>query len=79
MITPTQLRTNLYKILDQVIETEKPIEIIRKGKKLKLVLEKGRKRGKLANLKPHPGTIIGNPDSLVHVDWSSHWKGKDEV
>ena len=74
-ITPTQLRANLYRILDTVIETQQSIEIIRKGKILKLIPERKKSKSKLAHLKPHPGTIRGNPESLVHIDWSSRWKG----
>jgi len=29
---------------------------------------------KLELLKPHPGTISGDPDELVHVDWSDQWQ-----
>ena len=74
-ITPTQLRANLYNILDQVIETQKPIEIIRNGQLLKLVLCNQSSRTKLSNLKAHPKAIAGDPDSFIHMDWSSHWKG----
>lgn len=39
-ITVTKLRANLYKLLDQLIETGIPIEIERKGKKIIIALEK---------------------------------------
>lgn len=29
---------------------------------------------KLANLTPHPDCIVGDPEDLVHIDWSSEWK-----
>ena len=35
-ITPTQLRANLYKVLDQVIETQQPIAINRNGQIIKI-------------------------------------------
>lgn len=73
----THFRANLFKILDQIIETGVPIEIERKGQKVKIVPVK--KREKLANLKSHPGTIIGNPEDLVHVDWSIYWKYDDDI
>lgn len=38
-LKPTQLRKNLYKLLDQVIETQNPIEINRNGHIVKLVVE----------------------------------------
>lgn len=36
-LNATNLRINLYKILDQVIETGIPVEIERKGKTIQLV------------------------------------------
>lgn len=77
-VTPTQLRANLYKLLDQVIATHKPIEILCKGQIVKLVIEPKKTRGKLSNIKAHPGTLCVDPDSIVHMDWSSQWqKGSD--
>jgi hypothetical protein len=70
----TKLRANLYKIIDQVIETGIPIEVERRGIKVKLIPEK--KKSKLDNLIKHPDTITVDPDSIVHIDWSKEWKGK---
>ena len=38
-ISLTTLRSQLFKIVDRVIETGTPVEIERKGHKLKIVLE----------------------------------------
>ena len=74
-ISLTKLRADLYKIVDQVIETGLPIDIERNGKKVRIIaLEK---KSKLANLKSHPGTIVGDPDELIHLDWSSEWENND--
>ena len=73
----TQLRANLYKIVDQIIETGVPVEIERKGIKIKLVPMP--KKKKLDNLAKHPGTISCDPDDIVHIDWSHEWKGKGEL
>ena len=73
----TQLRADLYHLVDQVIVTGIPLEIERKGVKIKLVLEK--KKSKLDNLVKHPGTIKGNPDDIVHIDWSHEWKGEKNI
>ena len=64
-ISLTALRNNLFKIVDQVIQTGNPVIIERKGQKLKIVLEE--KKSKLANLKSHD-CIIGDPDDLVQVE-----------
>jgi hypothetical protein len=63
---------NLLEILDKVAETGVPSEIQRKGKRL-LVTPIEKKR-KLDQLQPHPEFIVGNPDDLVHIDWSSEWE-----
>ena len=66
------LRADLYRLLDQVLETGEPLEIERKGKRLRIVPVK--RGSKLDLLKPNPGAIIGDPEDLVHMDWSSEWK-----
>jgi len=63
-ISLTALRNNLFKIVDQVIQTGNPVLLERKGQKLKIVLEE--KKSKLENLKSHD-CITGDPDDLVQV------------
>ena len=65
---------SFLEILDKVAETGVPLEIQRKGKRL-LVSPVEKKRN-LDHLEPHPGFIVGNPEDLVHMDWSSEWKPK---
>lgn len=65
------LRENIYRILDQVVETGVPVEIERRGKILKIVLEEP--RSKLANLKPRD-YFLGDPEELVHLDWFEEWR-----
>jgi antitoxin (DNA-binding transcriptional repressor) of toxin-antitoxin stability system len=74
LITPTKLRANLYKIIDKVIATGKPVEIERHGHIVKIIAEAP--KSKLANLIKHPGTIKGDPEELVHLDWYHEWSGK---
>lgn len=68
----TQLRANLYQIVDEIIKTGKPVEIKRHGQLVKIVSIKPT-QGKLARLEKHPGTIIGDPDEIIHIDWSKNW------
>jgi len=63
-ISLTALRSNLFKIVDEIIKTGNPIEIERNGHRLKIVLEE--KRSKLDNIKPHD-CIVGDPDDLVQI------------
>ena len=73
-ITASKLRENVYKILDQVLETGAPVEIERRGRKLRIVPGDIPPRGKLARLERRPKVIVGDPEALVHLDWSGEWK-----
>jgi prevent-host-death family protein len=59
----TRLRANLYAVLDEVIETGKPVEIVRKGRKLRIVPDHPVR--KTDALEPHPGTV-DDPEAIVH-------------
>jgi len=66
-ITPTELRENIYRLLDQVIETGVPIEIKYRGKKLRLIPMT--KIDKFQDLEYRPEIIRGNPEDLIHIEW----------
>jgi hypothetical protein len=70
--TLTRLRANIYKIVDEVLETGVAAEIVRGNHRLRLVPEQ--RAGRLSRLKPHPQFIMGDSDDLVHLDWSKEWK-----
>ena len=71
-VAPTELRKNIYKLLDQVLESGKPIEIKRKGRRLLIVPAEA--DAKLDRLEGHPDCIAGDPEDLVHMDWSDEWQ-----
>jgi hypothetical protein len=71
-LTVTGLRANLYRVLDRVLETGVPVEVERNGRVLRI--EAVEPEDRLARLRPHPGAIRDDPESLVHVDWSGEWK-----
>jgi len=73
-LTASKLRADIYRILDQVLETGVPVEIERGGRILKLVPADGPPRGKLDRLDAHPGFLPGDPEEIVHVDWSGEWQ-----
>lgn len=75
-VTASELRQNIYRLLDEVVETGTPLEIKRGGHTLRVVPEET--PSKLARLTPHPGTIVGDPEDLVHMDWSGEWQGLPE-
>ena len=72
VVKPSRLRANLYRLLDRVLRTGEPIEIDRGGKKLLIVPKE--KKTKLNNLVPRD-VIVGDPEDLVHLDWSKEWRG----
>ena len=70
-VTVSTLRQNIYCLLDQVIETGQPLAVKRGDRLLKIVAEKP--ASKLTRLNRHK-CIRGNPEDLVHLDWSREWK-----
>ena len=71
-VSASKLRSNIYKLLDMVLETGKPLEIERKGRKLKII--PASVPGKLKRLKVHKDYLKCDPEELVHIDWSGEWK-----
>src|SRR6266446_8312986 len=72
VVKPSRLRANLYRLLDHVLRTGEPIEIDRGGKKLLIVPKE--KQTRLNNL-VRRDIIVGDPEDLVHLDWSKEWRG----
>lgn len=71
-VTASELRANIYKLLDQALETGRPIEVERKGKIFRIMPPE--QISKLARLPRRARFIRGDADELVHMDWSSEWK-----
>lgn len=67
-----RLRANLYRLLDRVLETGVPLEVERKGRRLRIVPVDG--GGRLERLRPRPEYLNADPESLVHLDWSDEWR-----
>ena len=66
-ITPTELRGNIYNLLDEVLDSGVPIEISKGNRKLRIVPVE--KVDKLQNLILKPNVIKGNPEDLVNISW----------
>lgn len=73
-LTASKLRENIYKILDQVLETGVPVEIVRGRRRLRIVPADQGTGGKLARLTARPKALVGDPEDLVHLDWSKEWR-----
>lgn len=69
-VNPSELRANLYRLLDEVLETGIPLEIERKGRRLRIVPDPP--VSKLDRLEPHPGFLKGDPEDIVEMDWSGY-------
>jgi prevent-host-death family protein len=70
-ITASTLRANVYRLLDEVLESGRPLEIERKGKIV--VIAPKEEQSIWERLPRREGAIVGDPDELVHMDWSSEW------
>jgi len=71
-VTPTELRTNIYNLLDEVLKTGLPLEIRKGDKKLRVVPVE--KVDKLKNIISRPDVIQGSPDELVEINWVAEVK-----
>jgi len=68
----SNIQNDILGLLDTVVKTGVPVEIERKGKRL--LISPAEKHRNLDCLEKHPDFILGNPDDLVHIDWSAEWK-----
>ncbi len=66
-VTATQLRNNIYKLLDEVLSTGIPLEIRKGDKKLRII--PAQKKDKFKNLISRPSAVKGNPDDLADISW----------
>ncbi len=71
-ISATELRQNLYKILDAVIATGEPVEIDRKGGLVRIVREP---RPSIWEALEVHEVINGD----LEVDWTAEWDGESEL
>lgn len=65
-ISPTELRENIYQLLDRVLETGVPIEIKYRGKKLCLIPMPN--IDKFQDLEYRPEIIRAAPEDLIHIE-----------
>lgn len=74
--TATALRKDIYTLLDSVLESGIPLEIERKGKRLKIVPEE--KVGRLDRLDNHD-IIAGDASDLPDIHWDDSWNREKEI
>ncbi|HVR95007.1 MAG TPA: type II toxin-antitoxin system Phd/YefM family antitoxin [Thermoanaerobaculia bacterium] len=66
-MTPTELRKDLYRVLDDVLETGVPQEVLR-GARLLMIVPAGGRRLRLADL-PRREALACSPEELVATSW----------
>ncbi len=72
-ITASKLRENIYRVLDQVLETGEPVEIERNGRRLRIVADDP--PNPLRHLVRRTDVVVGDSNDFVHLDWSGEWSG----
>ena len=75
-ISLTELRQDIYNLIDEVISSGQPLRIERKGHLLTIVPES--KGAKLDRLKEHD-IILSDAEDLVQNDWSKNWSGANQL
>jgi hypothetical protein len=70
-LSATRLRSDIYQILDQVLETGVPAVVQRGGRLLKIV-PVPEEQAQLVVVKRD--VLRGDPEDIVHVDWSVSWR-----
>jgi prevent-host-death family protein len=74
-VSVTALRQNLFKLVDEALETGIPVEIERRGRKLLLIPQ--HPASKLDRLKRRPA-IQGDADDLVDLS-AGEWNEADKL
>ena len=70
-VTPTKLRENLFKLLDEVIATGEVLDVKRNGHILHIVPE--RKGSRLEKIIAKKITNASD-EELINTDWEDEWK-----
>ncbi len=68
-LSKPQMGETMYQLLERVVSSHIPVEIEFQGKRLRISLEEP-SNNKLASLEPHPDCLSGDPEDIVHLDWS---------
>ena len=71
-ITASQLRQNVYRLLDEVLSSGLPLEIERNGQLLRITPVTPPDR--LARVRPVENLVTGDAGDLTSLDWSSAWQ-----
>lgn len=67
----TELRKDIYRVLDDVLESGVPQEVVR-GSRTLMIVPAGGRRLRLADL-PRREALTCTPDELVETSWDREW------
>ena len=67
-VSDISIEKDILRLLDKVVKTGVPLEIERKGKRL--LISPAKKHRNLDCLEKHQDFVVGNPDDLIHIDWT---------
>lgn len=70
-VTASQLRADVYNLLDHVLDTGEPLEVLRNGQILRIT---GRRRDWLDELPRRPDVIVGDPGALADEPSPADWQ-----
>ena len=75
-MTLTELRKNIYSVVEEVLSTGKTIEITAKGRIV--LLSPGHQKSKMERLRTsaRKRAITCNPDDLISINWEKEWEPK---
>lgn len=76
-VTPSQMRQDIYRLIDRVLETGEPLTIKRHDRTLRLVPDDPPPGGRLGRIRTNPDVIVGDPEDFVELDWSDTWQPDD--
>ena len=67
-LSATEVKSDFDRIVKEVLRSGVPVEFQCGAQRLQIAPVPA--RGKLARLVARPGVIVGDPEDLVHMDWS---------
>ena len=71
-ISVRQLRSDLYRLIDRVIESGEPLEVERNGRVV--IIAPSPVEQRLSRLVRRPEVIVGDPEALVELGFVDEWQ-----
>lgn len=78
-VTPSQMRQDIYRLIDRVLETGEPLVIKRRDRTLRLIPDDLPPDRRLARIRTNPNLVVGDPNDLVSPDWSDIWQPDESL